>query len=125
MMKYGFAAALMLFAYSAAAHELTPTYPEVEPSYIDGVSIINMKMWNRRNDASYYEINVYDKEWNSIPFASADKILKIEYLEHKKFYIYLRDEDTDMVTYICTTSKQLKQDVQSTGIKSRICSRVK
>ena len=125
MIKYGFAAALILFANSAAAHELTPTYPKVEPSYIDGVSIINMKMWNRRNDASYYEINVYDKEWNSIPFASADKILKMEYLEHKKFYIYLRDEDTDMVTYICTTSKQLKQDVQSTGIKSRICSRVK
>ena len=125
MIKYGFAAALILFANSAAAHELTPTYPEIEPAYVEGVSIINMKMWNRRNDASYYEINVYDKEWNSIPFASADKILKMEYLEHKKFYIYLRDEDTDMVTYICTTSKQLKQDVQSTGIKSRICSRVK
>ena len=84
-----------------------------------------MKMWNRRNDAKYYEINVYDEEWNDIPFASTEKILKIDYLEHKKFHIYLRDEDTAMVTYICTTSKQLKQDVQSTGIKSRICSRVK
>ena len=125
MTKYGYAAALILFFNSAAAHELTPTYPEVEPSYIDGVSIINMKMWNRRNDAKYYEINVYDKEWNDIPFASTEKILKIDYLEHKNFYIYLRDEDTAMVTYICTTSKQLKQDVQSTGIKSRICSRVK
>lgn len=125
MTKYGFAAALILFFNSAAAHELTPTYPKVEISYITGVSVIKMKMWNRRSDAGYYEINVYDKEWNEIPFASPEKVLKLGYLEHKDFEIYLRDMDTNIVTYICTTSKQLKQDVQSTGIKSRICSRVK
>jgi len=54
MTKYKFAAALILFTNSAAAHELTPTYPEIEPSYVDGVSVIKMKMWNRRSDASYY-----------------------------------------------------------------------
>ena len=125
MMKYGFAAALMLFANSAAAHELTPTYPEIEPAYVEGVSVIKMKMWNRRSDASYYEVNVYDGEWKSVPFATPDKIIKLGYLEHKSFELYIRDPDRDKVTYICTTSKQLKQDVQSTGIKSRICSRVK
>ena len=124
-MKYGFAAALMLFANSAAAHELTPTYPEIEPAYVEGVSVIKMKMWNRRSDASYYEVNVYDGEWKSVPFATPDKIIKLGYLEHKSFELYIRDPDRDKVTYICTTSKQLKQDVQSTGIKSRICSRVK
>ncbi len=125
MTKYGYAAALILFFNSAAAHELTPTYPEIEPAYVDGVSVIKMKMWNRRSDASYYEVNVFDGEWKLVPFATSEKIMKLGYLEHKSFELYIRDEDTDKVTYICTTSKQLKQDVQSTGIKSRICSRVK
>ena len=125
MTKYGYAAALILFFNSAAAHELTPTYPEIEPAYVDGVSVIKMKMWNRRSDASYYEINVYDDDWKSVAFATPDRIIKLGYLEHKSFELYIRDGDTDSVTFICTTSKQLKQDVQSTGIKSRICSRVK
>ena len=125
MTKYGFAAALILFFNSAAAHELTPTYPEIEPAYVDGVSVIKMKMWNRRSDASYYEVNVFDGEWKSVPFATSEKIIKLGYLEHKSFELYIRDADCDKVAYICTTSKQLKQDVQSTGIKSRICSRVK
>jgi len=125
MTKYGFAAALILVTNSAAAHELTPTYPEIEPAYVEGVSVIKMKMWNRRSDASYYEVNVYDDEWKSVPFATPEKVMKLGYLEHKSFELYVRDPDRDRVTYICTTSKQLKQDVQSTGIKSRICSRVK
>ena len=125
MTKYGFAAALILVTNSAAAHELTPTYPEIEPAYVEGVSVIKMKMWNRRSDASYYEVNVYDDEWKSVPFAAPEKVMKLGYLEHKSFELYVRDPDRDRVTYICTTSKQLKQDVQSTGIKSRICSRVK
>ena len=125
MTKYGYAAALILFFNSAAAHELTPTYPEIEPAYVDGVSVIKMKMWNRRSDASYYEVNVFDGEWKSVPFATPEKVMKLGYLEHKSFELYIRDADCDKVAYICTTSKQLKQDVQSTGIKSRICSRVK
>ena len=84
-----------------------------------------MKMWNRRSDASYYEVNVYNNEWEPVPFAAPEKIMKLGYLEHKSFELYVRDIDTSNITYICTTSKQLKQDVKSTGIKSRICSRVK
>jgi len=122
---YGFAAALISISGSAAAHELTPTYPEIRPSYIDGVSVTRMKMWNRRSDALYYEISVFDKDWTEVGFATSNRIMKMEYLEHRTFEIYFRDEDRDKVSYICTTSKQLKQDVQSTGIKSRICSRVK
>ena len=117
--------AAALITTSAAAHELTPTYPEIESAYIDGVSVIKMKMWNRRDDASYYEVNVYDGEWKSVPFATPEKIIKLGYLEHKSFELYIRDADRDKIKYICTISKQLKQDVQSTGIKSRICSKVK
>ena len=117
--------AAALITSSAAAHELTPTYPEIESAYVDGVSVIKMKMWNRRDDASYYEVNVYDSEWKPVPFATPEKIIKLGYLEHKSFELYIRDTDRDKIKYICTTSKQLKQDVQSTGIKSRICSKVK
>lgn len=122
---YGFAAALISFSGNAAAHELTPTYPEIRPSYINGVSVTTMKMWNRRSDASYYEISVFDEEWNELGFATSNRIMKMEYLEHRTFEIYFRDEDKDKVSYICTTSKQLKDDVLSTGVKSRICSRIR
>lgn len=105
------------------AHELTPTYPELKPSFIEGVYVAKMKMWNRREDAEYYEINVYDEKWNSIPFAAVDRIFKISYLEHVNFEVYVKKSDKDKVEFICTTSKQLKDDVKSTGIKSMICSR--
>lgn len=120
---YGLAVGLM--TSSAIAHELTPTYPELRPSYIDEVSVITMKMWNRRNDAQYYEIGVFDKEWSPVPFATSARLLKLDYLEHKTFEIYIRDKDATQVEYICTTSKQLKSDVISSGIKSKICSRMK
>ena len=54
--------AIALFTSSAIAHELTPTYAELKPSYVDNILVTTMKMWNRRNDVEYYEINVYDKE---------------------------------------------------------------
>lgn len=123
--RYGFAAALMLISGNAAAHELTPTYPEIRPSYVNGVSVTTMKMWNRRSDAEYYEINVFDEKWNPVSFATSNRVIQLNYLEHKSFEIYFRDEDKDRVSYICTTSKQLKRDVLSTGVKSKICSRIK
>jgi hypothetical protein len=84
-----------------------------------------MKMWNRREDVLYYEIGVFDEEWKPVAFASENKILQIAYLGRTTFDLYVRDSDLNRIKYICTTSKQLKQDVQSTGIKSRICSKVK
>jgi hypothetical protein len=119
---YVFAAAI---ATSVTAHELTPTYPKLRSSYIEGVSVTDMKMWNRRNDVKYYEINVFDKEWNLVPFATQQRLLKLEYLSHKSFEIYIRDQDIKRAEYICTTSKQLKEDVSSSGVKSKICSRIK
>ena len=121
MNKFYYGLAISLVTSSAIAHELTPTYPELRPSYIDEVSVTTMKMWNRRNDAQYYEIGVFDKEWNPVPFATSARLLKLDYLEHKSFEIYIRDKDTTRVEYICTTSKQLKSKVLSSGIKSKIC----
>lgn len=117
--------AIALFANSAIAHELTPTYPKILPSYITGISVIKMKLWNRRNDANFYEIDVFDSEWNKISFASTDKIFQLDYLEQKNFDIYIKDSDKNKISFVCTSSKQLKRDVLSTGIKTRICSKIK
>jgi len=125
MNKIYYAIAAGFLSLEAAAHELTPTYPKLESAYMDGLSVVTMKMWNRRNDVEYYEISIFDKEWNPVPFATTDRLLKLGYLEHKSFDLYIRDKDKNKVEYICTTSKQLKADVKSTGVKSKICSRVK
>lgn len=124
-MRFYAIAAAMLFGNVAAAHEMTPAYPEFKPSYVSGILQTRMKLWNRRVDASYYEIGVYDEEWNSISFAAVNVIIQVNYLETKSFDIYIRQNDFDKVEFICTTSKLLKQDVDSTGVTSRICSRVK
>lgn len=124
-MKIFYYAVGVMIASSVMAHELTPTYPELRSSYIDDVSVTTMKMWNRRNDVEYYKIQVFDSEWNPVPFATPERLLKLEYLSHKSFEIYIRDKDLNKVKYICTTSKQLKQEVQSSGVKSKICSKIK
>lgn len=121
-LKYILAVALCT---SATAHELTPTYPELKPSYVDNVLVTKMKLWNRRNDVEYYELSVLDENMNPLPFASTDKIVQVGYLEHKSIDVYIRESDKDKAEFICTTSKQLKEDVKSTGIKSMICSRIK
>jgi len=125
MKKLYYALAMMLMSVAVSAHELTPTYPVIEPAYLSGVSVVQMSLWNRRNDANYYEINVYDVDWNPVNFATTERLMKIGYLERKIFDVYIRDVDKDKVEYICTVSKQLKEDVKSSGIKSRICSRMK
>lgn len=117
--------AVALICSSATAHELTPTYPELKPSFVSNVLVTTMKLWNRRNDVEYYEISVLDENMNNIPFATVDKIIKVGYLEHKSIDIYIRESDKNIAEFICTTSKQLKEDVKSTGIMSMICSRIK
>ena len=116
--------AAMLMSSSVAAHELTPTYFYFKPSYIEGVSITTVELWNRRDDAEYYEIYVADKDWGRIPFATRDRIIRLPHLSREKINIYVKQEDKARVEFICSSSKQLKSDVKSTGIKSTICSRI-
>ena len=125
MIKKLIATALVLSSTSAVAHELTPTYPELKPSYVDGVSVTTMHLFNRRTDVEYYKIDVYDVDWNPIPYASSESTIQVEYLGHKYIDIYIRDSDKDIVEFICTTSRIVSSTIQSSGIKSRICSRVK
>ena len=116
---------LALIAYVASAHELTPTYPELKPSYIDGVSVVNVTLFNRREDVQYYDIEVFDKDFNRIPFAASERLVKVNYLERKPLEVYIRDKDVPKATYICTHSKIVKNQTTSSFIASRICSKIK
>lgn len=123
-MKNLILAAALLFTTSAAAHEMTPTYPKFDLSYVEGVVVTKMKLWNRRQDVQYYEVTVVDKMWKPLPFATSERLMQVDFLETVTFDVYIKKEDLKNVEYICTTSKQLKDDVLSTGVRSMICSRI-
>jgi hypothetical protein len=107
------------------AHEMTPTYPKLEASYIPGVLKTRMHIFNRRDDVSYYEIGVFGEDWEPIPFVTSYKLLKMDYLAHAEVDIYINKQDKASAEYICSKSKLRKEDVVSSAISSRICSRIK
>lgn len=117
--------ALVLFASVSQAHEMTPTYPTLGPSHIDGLYKTTMQMFNKRADVEYYEIGVFDKDFNSIPFVSSYNVIKIKYLGHVTFDVYLRKADVERATYVCSKSKLRKEDITRTAIASKICSKFK
>lgn len=116
--------AAALLCTAAAAHEMTPTYPEFKLSHVDNVVVTTMSLWNRRNDVSFYEIDVFDENMKPIKFATSNKILELSYLEKRKIEIYIRESDERRVKYICTSSKHLKRDTAGSSIKSTICSKI-
>jgi hypothetical protein len=118
---------LMLVAFCGPVwgHEMSPTYLQFEPSYIDNVLKTSIEVFNRREDVSYYEIEVYDKDRNPISFVTDAKVVNIEYLERKSIDVYIRQSDKDRVVYVCTLSRFIKEDITKTNVSSRICSKVK
>ena len=126
-MRVFFIMLMLSLGSTASAHELTPTYPKLRTSHIDAVSVVTMMLFNRREDVTYYEIEVFDKEWNKIPFAASARILTVNYLERKSFDVYIRSKDKDKAVYVCTRSKLIKDDndeKELSVIASRICSKL-
>jgi hypothetical protein len=124
-MRFGIFALAMGLASSVNAHELVPTYPELVPSYLDGISVTSLQLFNRREDVNYYVIDVYTEDWSPVRFATAQQVIQVNYLQKYTFDVYIRDEDVGVAHYVCTTSKLISNDVVSTGLSSRICSRLK
>ena len=116
---------MMISGGHTNAHQFLPTYPKFEISFVEGVYLAKMELFNKRKEIEYYELGVFDSEWNQIPFASENKLIRINYLETKKVNVYIKKEDLKRVTYICTESKIRKEDVQTTAISSKICSKIK
>jgi len=125
MYKYVITLWLILFSHGAFAHEMTPTYPKWKYSYMNDLLVTSMEIFNKRNDVEYYEIGVFDKDWNPIPFVSQYRIINIEYLGRVKFDIYIREKDRDIAEYVCSRSKMRTEDLKPTTISSKICSSFK
>jgi len=110
---------------SLHAHEMTPAYPKLESSYVEGVSVANLKIFNRRNDVSWYKIGVFTEKWKPVPFASTSDVIEVGYNKRKGFDVYIRSRDIAKAVYICTESKVFKSKEQVTLVASRICSKIK
>ena len=74
----------------ASAHQWIPTYPTLKPSYASGLLVTRMELLNSREDVSYYEIGVFDKDFLPVPFATAEKIINLPYLSRKSIDIFIR-----------------------------------
>lgn len=110
---------------NAASHEMTPTYPKWKMSFIPSAKMTTMKVFNKRADVSWYQIGVFDKDWNPIPFVTRYKILKVKYLSHVNFDVYVNEANAKEAEYICSTSKLRGNDDFKPIVESRICSRFK
>ena len=104
---------------------MTPTYPKWKMSFIPTAKMTSMQVFNAREDVEWYQIGVFDKEWQPIPFVTRYKILNIKYLQRVKFDIYVNEANTKLAEYICSTSKLRGNDSFQPIVESRICSRFK
>jgi len=122
-MKAIYATLAFAMASVAQAHEMLPTYPRFAPSYVEDVMQVQMRMFNKRRDVEWYEVAVFDANWKPVPFVTGYRILKVEYLSHVTFDVYINKQDADRATYICSQSKLRRQKEDGTIIASRICSK--
>ena len=124
-MRYIMLAVMMSLCGYASAHQWTPTYPKLERSYVDGILQVTMELFNSRKDVKYYEILVYDSEFNPVKFAVQERIVEVQYLKRKSIDVFIREQDRDIATYVCSKSKLLKGTGTATIVSSRICSKIK
>lgn len=110
---------------SAMAHEWTPTYPKLSMSHLENVWTTRMKLFNSRKGIDYYDVSVFDQEWNAVPFAVLMNPMSVKYLETKYIDIYIRDKDKGRAVYICSKSKLYAIDTTKPMLFSRICSKIK
>ena len=115
---------LLLFVSGyASAHELTPTYPELRSSYMEGVVTTKLKMWNARMDVEYYKIEVTDEDWNPVPFITDETVFRLGWRQRRDIDIFLPNDTT--ASYICTRSMLQKGNAQKSIISSKVCSKIK
>jgi len=112
---------LITLSGNAVAHEMTPTYPVFTDSFMAGISVTTLNLFNKRTDVSYYEIGVFDDQWEPIPFVSEYTIIPMKYLDTLAFDVYVSNLSLSSVEYICSVS----QIQAGSTVSSKICSRIK
>lgn len=116
----------MFICGSLQAHEWTPTYPKWEYSFLEGISVAKMEIFNSREEVDYFEIQVFDEAFNPIRFRVPEgPIVKVDYLERKDIEVYIQSENKKHAVYICSRSKSILNSDGVTFLASRICSKVK
>ena len=123
MKKFIVSLFLIFVSTAVVAHDMTPTYPKLQPSYMSGLLVTDLEVFNKRNDIEYYEVGVFDSEFTPVPFVTSYKIIKLEYLERVRFSVYIRTTDKDRATYVCTKSRTRDNPGPTTMISSTICSK--
>lgn len=123
MKKFLFA--LLFIASATHAHEMVPTYPEWKQGLYPGVLRTTIEIFNKRKDVEYYEIGVFDKNWNPVYFVADYKIIQLRYLSSASIDVYISKDNRDRVEYICSRSRLRKEEQSKTAISSKICSKVK
>lgn len=104
---------------------MTPTYLKLKTSYIDGVSVTKLRLFNSREDVEYFQLFVFNNEWEPVPFATTDRVIKVGTNKTKLFEIYIRNTDVDKAMYVCSVSKIYKGTKQIALVSSKICSKLK
>ena len=116
---------LLLFNYAVHSHEQTPTYPKWTVSGVSEVKKTQIRLWNSRPNIEYYEIGVFDGDWQPIPFVTAYKILPVKYLQEVKVDIYIKESNIEEARYVCSLSKLRSSNESQTLLVTRICSKFK
>lgn len=116
---------LIALGGAVLGHDMTPTYPSWSMSFVPTAKQTTMKIFNKRQDVQWYQINVFDGEWNPLPFVTRYKYINVPYLKHAEFDVYMSAENTIDAEYICSTSKLRGNDDFKPIVESRICSRFK
>lgn len=107
------------------AHELTPTYIKLRQSYVENVLTTRVNLWNGRADVLYYKLNVYNKDWEKVPFfALPGDVVKVDFTERMKLDVFIGAPEAANAVYVCTRSQILKGLKQKTVISSKICSKI-
>jgi len=119
------AVVLLLVSGLSYSHEMTPTYPKWKRAHLSGILKAKMELFNKRNDVEYYEIGVFNKDFEPVPFVSAYSVIKLKYLGKVVFDVFINSTDKSRVVYICSKSKLRKEDLRRTAVASRICSKFK
>ena len=124
-MRSSVALCLLLFNYAVHSHEQTPTYLKWTVSGVSEVKKTQIRLWNSRPDIEYYEIGVFDGDWQPIPFVTAYKILPVKYLQEVKVDIYIKKSNIEEARYVCSLSKLRSNNESQTLLVTRICSKFK
>jgi len=124
-MIYVMALLASFFSGQVFAHEWVPTYPKLELSSVPSVLRAEMHLLNRREDVEYYSFEVFDEDFEPVPFAATQRTVRLKYLDRKNVNIYIRVRDADKVVYICSRSEIVADKETRTVVSSSICSKVK